>query len=70
MTGPIGAVIRRSGRSDRRAFGRPFFPVLDPCGEEAVLEVEGDRRAYGPVSFELRRGGVLALVGLRGGGHD
>jgi ABC-type sugar transport system ATPase subunit len=69
MTGPIGAVT--FGGLVESIAGRSidaFFPVLDPAGEEPVLEVEGVRVGeYGPVSFELRRR-VLALVGLRGGG--
>jgi ribose transport system ATP-binding protein len=72
MTGPIGAVTFTDlvesivGRSIDT-----FFPVLDPSGEELVLEVEGATVGeYGPVSFALRRGEILALVGLRGGGHD
>ena len=72
MTGPIGAVT--FGGLVESIAGRSidtFFPVLDPSGEESVLEVEGATvGAYGPVSFALRRGEVLALVGLRGGGHD
>jgi ribose transport system ATP-binding protein len=72
LTGPVGAVTFAAlvesiaGRSIDT-----FFPVLDPCDEKPVLEVEDATVGeYGPVSFALRRGEVLALVGLRGGGHD
>jgi ribose transport system ATP-binding protein len=55
-----------AGRSIER-----FFPDMHAPDDEALLNVDELRvgRA-GPVSFELRRGEVLALAGLRGGGQD
>ncbi|THD46316.1 MAG: sugar ABC transporter ATP-binding protein [Bradyrhizobium sp.] len=46
--------------------------VLQPSSASATaLTVEGLRSGkFGPVSFEIRRGEILALVGLRGAGHD
>jgi ribose transport system ATP-binding protein len=55
-----------AGRSIER-----FFPEMQPAGDDALLSVDRLRvGSAGPVSFELRRGEVVALVGLRGGGQD
>ena len=48
-----------------------FFPDLDAPAQEVLLNAEGvTAGGYGPASFSVRRGEVVALVGLRGGGHD
>ncbi len=49
-----------------REIARP--PVLDG---PAILKVEGlATPAVGPVSFDIRRGELLGLAGLRGAGHE
>jgi ribose transport system ATP-binding protein len=48
-----------------------LFPKADRPVGEAALIVEGLRSKHvGPVSFTLRDGEVLGLVGLRSAGHD
>ncbi|MCX8488682.1 MAG: sugar ABC transporter ATP-binding protein, partial [Opitutales bacterium] len=47
------------------------FPSREPASDEALLEVEGLTRepAYRNISFQIRRGEVLALAGLMGAGR-
>ena len=48
-----------------------MFPERAAGGGPPLLEVEGLRSKHaGPVSFTLRRGEILGLVGLRGSGQD
>jgi ribose transport system ATP-binding protein len=48
-----------------------LFAAPPPPGAEIALGVRDlAARGVGPVSFDLRRGEVLGLVGLRGAGHD
>jgi ribose transport system ATP-binding protein len=48
-----------------------LFPKADRPVGEAALTVDGLRSKHvGPVSFTLRDGEVLGLVGLRSAGHD
>jgi ribose transport system ATP-binding protein len=61
--GLIAAII---GRRPESVFVRPPRPR-----EERLLVCEGLRiRDVGPVSFDLRGGEILALVGLRGAGQE
>ena len=53
--------------------GRKAREIERPDVQEgpAILEVEGlATGAVGPVSFEIRRGELLGLAGLRGAGHE
>jgi ribose transport system ATP-binding protein len=53
-----------------RALSQIFFRAGNPSGD-AVLRVEGLKgEKAGPVSFEVGRGEMVGLVGLRGSGHD
>ncbi len=61
-----GIVEAVAGRSIKQ-----LFPSRVSAGEEVLLDVDSLMiEAIGPVSFELRRGEILALVGLRGAGHE
>jgi ribose transport system ATP-binding protein len=54
------------GRPPEKLFARPPAPSSEPvlvCGGLTV-------GAIGPVSFTVRRGEILGLVGLRGAGHE
>ncbi len=58
----VGLIVGRKARE----IARP--PVQDG---PAILSVTGLRTpAVGPVSFEIRRGELLGLAGLRGAGHE
>lgn len=53
--------------------GRKAREIERPDVQEgpAILEVEGlATGAVGPISFEIRRGELLGLAGLRGAGHE
>ncbi len=53
--------------------GRKAREIARPAVQDgpAILRVEGLRTpAVGPVSFEIRRGELLGLAGLRGAGHE
>ncbi|MEA2782236.1 MAG: ribose transport system ATP-binding protein [Rhodospirillaceae bacterium] len=59
----IRAII---GRPPEKVFVRPTAPSAQP-----VLVCERLRiGAIGPISFTLRRGEILGMVGLRGAGHE
>jgi len=71
-TGPIGSTD--PGDLVRHIVGRDLTEVFVAPPEpspETILEVSSLRVGLvGPVSFSLRRGEVLGLVGLRGAGQD
>jgi ribose transport system ATP-binding protein len=47
------------------------YPTKVPGAADAMLEVRDLHvEAFGPISFGLGRGEILALVGLRGAGHE
>ena len=53
--------------------GRKAREIARPAVQEgpAILQVEGlATPAVGPVSFQIRRGELLGLAGLRGAGHE
>jgi ribose transport system ATP-binding protein len=65
-TTPRGLVEDIVGRSIDE-----LFPTAERAAGAPVFSVDGLRSKHvGPVSFTLRAGEVLGLVGLRGAGHD
>lgn len=54
-----------------KALSRATPAVVAPAGGHTVLRLEGAASGNaGPVSFNVRQGEVLGLVGLRGAGHE
>lgn len=58
----VGMIVGRKTRENRRP------PVQDGPAILTVRELA--TRAVGPVDFEIRRGELLGLAGLRGAGHE
>lgn len=63
---PEGLIQAIIGRPPEKVFVRPSAPVSETvldCSDLVTGEV-------GPVSFSVRRGEIVGLVGLRGAGHE
>jgi len=54
------------GRAPEKVFVRP----PRPASQEALVCTELAGESVGPVSFTVHRGEIVALVGLRGAGHE
>jgi ribose transport system ATP-binding protein len=66
QTGPAELVALITGRR----LSEIFPPAPGPVGEPLLELEEACAGDVGPVSLEVRAGEVVALVGLRGAGHD
>jgi ribose transport system ATP-binding protein len=65
-TTPAELVRSIVGRAPSEVFVKPPPPSAQPLLQVDALAVSG----VGPVSFRVMAGEILALVGLRGAGHD
>jgi len=65
-TNPDDLILKIVGKEPSDVFIRPTSPTA-----ETILEVDKIKIGrVGPVSFSLKAGEILGLVGLRGAGHD